>query len=56
MSLIINELKTNNDLSALIHERCGTHVINIVVQCGLEFLEDGYDKVRFFCLKVYLII
>ena len=50
----INELKTFNELSDLIHERCGTHVINLVVQCGLEFLEDGYDKVRFFCLKVYL--
>jgi hypothetical protein len=50
----INELTTIDELSDLIHERCGTHVINLVVQCGLEFLEDGYGKVRFFCLKVHL--
>jgi len=48
----INELKTFEEFTDLIHERCGTHVINLVVQRALDHLEDGFKKIRFVSLKV----
>lgn len=48
----IEELKNNEELAELIHERCGTHVINIVVRSALDHLEDGFKKIRFVSMKV----
>ena len=48
----IDELKKNEDLFELIHGRCGTHVINLVVRSALDHLEDGFKKIRFVSMKV----
>ena len=49
----IEDLKLNEDLHEMVHQRCGTHVINIIVQSGLDGLGESYDKIRFFCNKVF---
>jgi hypothetical protein len=48
----IEDLKLNEELREMTHQRCGTHVINIIVQSGLDDLGDSYDKIRFYCNKV----
>ena len=48
----IEDLKLNEELSEMTHQRCGTHVINIIVRSGLKGLGESYDKIRFFCNKV----
>jgi hypothetical protein len=45
----IENLKTNEGLVEMIHQRCGTHVLNLIVQSGLRNLGESYDKIRFFC-------
>ena len=48
----IENLKLNEELREMTHQRCGTHVINIIVRSGLEGLGEHYDKIRFYCNKV----
>ena len=50
----IDNLKLNEELQEMTHQRYGTHVINIIVQSGLKELGESYDKIRFYCNKVCL--
>ena len=50
----IGNLKLNEELQEMTHQRCGTHVINIIVQSELKELGESYDKIRFYCNKVCL--
>jgi len=49
----IEDLKLNEELREMTHQRCGTHVINLIVQSGLDDLGESYDKIRFYCNKVW---
>jgi formyltetrahydrofolate synthetase len=51
----IENLKTNEGLVEMTHQRCGTHVLNLIVQSGLKNLGESYDKIRFFCNKVNIL-
>ena len=49
----ITELKTNDGLQDMTHIRCGTHIINLIVEAGIKELGGSFDKIRFYCNKVY---
>ena len=52
MVAAMSHLKKNEPLADLIHIRCSTHIINLVVEAGIAHLEEYFDKIRYFCKKV----
>ena len=48
----INELRNNISVKDIIHIRCTTHIINIVVGEIFEYLDEFFEKIRYYCKKV----
>ena len=55
MIAALSQLKQIEPLFDLIHVRCSTHVINLVVEAGITHLDEYFEKKRYFCKKVILI-
>ena len=43
----IENLKTNEGLVEMTHKRCGTHVLNLIVQNGLKNLGESSNRTYF---------
>ena len=54
MIAAMHQIKQNEPLFDLIHVRCSTHVINLVVEAGITHLEEYFEKIRYYCKKVIL--
>ena len=46
--LLLNKLDTSSLMLGgfMLHMRCATHIVNLIVQNGLSLIGDGIEKIR----------